>query len=128
MPSVLVTDKLASYGAAHRVVMPSVAHRRSKYLNNRAENSHQPTRQRERAMKRFKSARHAVELGWYPADLDDESLARHRAEAVSKSTDRDPAKRWAHLTEAARQREVEQRGRDEVADLYESAVLPGRAD
>ena len=58
-PRVLVTDKLASYGAAHRVVMPSVAHRRSKYLNNRAENSHQPTRQRERSMKRFKSARHA---------------------------------------------------------------------
>ena len=48
VPRVLVTDKLASYGAAHRVVMPSVAHRRSKYLNNRAENSHQPTRQRER--------------------------------------------------------------------------------
>jgi putative transposase len=59
VPRVLVTDKLASYGAAHRVVMPSVAHRRSKYLNNRAENSHQPTQQRERAMKRFKSARHA---------------------------------------------------------------------
>ena len=59
VPRVLVTDKLASYGAARRVVMPSVAHRRSKYLNNRAENSHQPTRQRERAMKRFKSARHA---------------------------------------------------------------------
>ena len=53
VPRVLVTDKLASYGAAHRVVMPSVAHRRSKYLNNRAENSHQPTRQRERSMKRF---------------------------------------------------------------------------
>ena len=59
VPRVLVTDKLASYGAAHRGVMPSVAYRRSKYLNNRAENSHQPTRQRERAMKRFKSARHA---------------------------------------------------------------------
>ncbi len=39
--------------------MPSVTHRQSKYLNNRAENSHQPTRQRERAIKRFKSARHA---------------------------------------------------------------------
>ena len=48
VPRVIVTDKLASYEAAHRVVMPSVAHRRSKYLNNRAENSHQPTRQRER--------------------------------------------------------------------------------
>jgi putative transposase len=59
VPRVLVTDKLRSYGAAHRVVMPSVEHRQSKYLNNRAENSHQPTRQRERAMKRFTSPGHA---------------------------------------------------------------------
>jgi transposase-like protein len=50
---VVVSDKLRSYGAAHRVVPPSVEHRSSKDLNNRAENSHQPTRQRERAMKRF---------------------------------------------------------------------------
>ena len=61
----------------------------------------------------------AAELGWYPADLDDESIARHRAGAARKETDRDPAKRWAHLTERARQRDVEQRGREEVADLYE---------
>lgn len=59
VPRVLVTDKLASYGVAHRELIGSVTHRQSKYLNNRAENSHQPTRQRERAMKRFKSARHA---------------------------------------------------------------------
>jgi hypothetical protein len=52
----LVTDKLRSYGAARRRVLRSVEHRQSKYLNNRAENSHQPTRQRERAMKRFTSA------------------------------------------------------------------------
>ena len=56
MPRVLVTDKLASYGVAHRRLITSVEHRRSKYLNNRAENSHQSTRQRERAMKRFHSA------------------------------------------------------------------------
>ena len=55
VPRVLVTDKLASYGVAHRRLMHSVEHRRSKYLNNRAENSHQPTRARERAMKRFRS-------------------------------------------------------------------------
>jgi putative transposase len=55
VPRVLVTDKLASYGVAHRQLMRSVEHRRSKYLNNRAENSHQPTRQRERAMKKFTS-------------------------------------------------------------------------
>jgi putative transposase len=56
---VLVTDKLASYGVAHRRLIPGVEHRRSKYLNNRAENSHQPTRARERAMKRFTSPGHA---------------------------------------------------------------------
>ena len=48
---VIVTDKLASYQLAHRALLPSVTHRRSKYLNNRAENSHQPTRIRERVMK-----------------------------------------------------------------------------
>ncbi|MBV9139788.1 MAG: IS6 family transposase, partial [Pseudonocardiales bacterium] len=59
MPRVLITDKLLSYAAARRRVLRSVEHRKSKYLNNRAENSHQPTRQRERAMKRFTSAGHA---------------------------------------------------------------------
>ncbi|MFF2964089.1 IS6 family transposase [Streptomyces sp. NPDC057963] len=56
VPRVVVTDKLRSHGAAHREVMPSVEHRSHKGLNNRAENSHQPTRQRERAMKGFRSA------------------------------------------------------------------------
>ena len=55
-PRRLVTDKLRSYGAAHRAVMPSVLHDTSRYANNRAEVSHQPTRQRERQMRRFKSA------------------------------------------------------------------------
>jgi putative transposase len=55
VPRVIVTDKLRSYGAAHREVMPSVEHRSHRGLNNRAENSHQPTRQRERAMKGFRS-------------------------------------------------------------------------
>jgi putative transposase len=59
VPRVIVTDKLGSYQVAHRELLPSVEHRRSKYLNNRAENSHQPTRQRERAMKRFTSSGHA---------------------------------------------------------------------
>ncbi len=54
VPRVIVTDKLASYRLAHRELVPSVTHRRSKYLN-RAENSHQPTRVRERVMKRFAS-------------------------------------------------------------------------
>ena len=55
-PRVMITDKLASYAAAKRAVMPSVEHRQHKGLNNRAENSHQPTRRREYVMKRFKSA------------------------------------------------------------------------
>jgi putative transposase len=55
-PRVLITDKLASYAVAKRAVMPSVEHRQHRGLNNRAENSHQPTRRRERIMKRFKSA------------------------------------------------------------------------
>jgi putative transposase len=59
MPRVIITDKLKSYGAAKRELLPSVEHRQHRYLNNRAENSHQPTRQRERRMQRFKSPGHA---------------------------------------------------------------------
>ncbi len=55
----LITDKLFSYGAAHRTVMPSIVHSTRQYENNRAEVSHQPTRQRERQMRRFKSVGHA---------------------------------------------------------------------
>ena len=55
VPGVLVTDKLGSYRAAHRRVLRSVEHRQSKYLNNRAENSHQPIRARERAARKFRS-------------------------------------------------------------------------
>ena len=56
-PRIMITDKLPSYGAAKREVVPGVEHRQHKGLNNRAENLHQPTRRRERPMKRFKSAR-----------------------------------------------------------------------
>ncbi len=59
VPRVIIIDKLASYGAARRAVLPSVEHRQHKRLNNRAENSHQPTRERERRMRRFKSPGHA---------------------------------------------------------------------
>jgi putative transposase len=58
-PRVVITDKLASYRAALRRVLPSVEHRRHKGLNNRAENSHQPPRERERRMRRFKDPGHA---------------------------------------------------------------------
>jgi putative transposase len=52
----MITDKLASYSVAKKEMMPYVEHRQHKGLNNRAENSHQPTRRRERQMKRFASA------------------------------------------------------------------------
>jgi len=57
VPNQLVTDKLRSYAAAHRTTFPSVRHCTTQYANNRAEVSHQPTRQRERHMRRFKSLR-----------------------------------------------------------------------
>src|SRR6478736_8208538 len=56
IPRVIVTDKLRSYGVARRQLLPGVEHRQSRYLNNRAENSHRPTRRRERQMQRFKSS------------------------------------------------------------------------
>src|SRR5262245_58727333 len=59
VPRVLITDKLKSYGAAKREILPGVEHRQPRYLNDRAENSHQRTRQRERRMQRFKSPGHA---------------------------------------------------------------------
>ena len=59
LPHRLVTDRLGSYRAAHRIVMPSVPHDTTRYANNRAEVSHQPSRRREHHMRRFKSAAHA---------------------------------------------------------------------
>ena len=61
-PRVMITDKLRSYGAARAKMSLAVEHRQHKGMNNRAENSHQPTRRRERIMKRFKSARQAQQF------------------------------------------------------------------
>jgi putative transposase len=58
-PKRLITDGLRSYGVARRALLPDVKHRTSRYLNNRAENSHRPTRRRERQMQRFKSSAQA---------------------------------------------------------------------
>ena len=57
-PKRIITDKLASYGAAQREVMPDVEHRSHKGLNNRAENSHLPFRRRERVIQGFRSPRY----------------------------------------------------------------------
>ena len=59
VPRVIMTDKLKSYSAAKREILPGVEHRQSPSLNNRCENSHRPTRQRERRMQGFTSPGHA---------------------------------------------------------------------
>src|SRR5512134_1085022 len=82
VPRVLITDKLKSYGAAKREILPGVEHRQSRYLNNRAEVSHQPTRRRERQMQRFKSARHAQRFLSTHGPLHNHfQLCRHRIPA-----------------------------------------------
>ena len=58
-PRELVTDKLGSYGVAHRELLPSVPHVTRRWANNRAEVSHESVRKRERLLRRFKSMRHA---------------------------------------------------------------------
>jgi putative transposase len=77
-PRVLVTDKLRSYGAAKRTILPTVEHRQSHYLNNRAENSHQPTRRRERQMQRFLSA-HGFIYGHFRSRRHRMTAGEHRA-------------------------------------------------
>ncbi len=89
VPRVVSTDKLASYGAAMREVLPSVEHRRHKGLNNRAENSHQPTRERERRMRRLKSPGHAQRfLAAYGPIVGHFRPRRHRLTAAAYRTTR----------------------------------------
>jgi putative transposase len=79
VPRVIITDKLKSYEATKREVLPNVEHRQHRYLNIRAENSHQPTRQRERRMQRFKSPGHAQRfLSAYGPIAQHFRLHRHR--------------------------------------------------
>ncbi len=99
-PRVMVTDKLASYGAAKREVMPSVEHRKHKGLNNRVENSHQPTRRRERQMKRFKSAGQAQRfLSAHDGINNLFHLCRHRVPAPQYRATRTQALQvWTEIT------------------------------
>ena len=91
-PRVMITDKLASYGAAKREIMPGIEHRQHKGLNNRAENSHQPTRRRERQMKQFKSAGQAQRFlsahdrinNLFHFRRDHVTAAEHRASRTQK--------------------------------------------
>jgi putative transposase len=81
-PRVIIADKLKSYGAAIKELKLEVDHRQHKGLNNRAENSHQPTRQRERAMRRFKSSEQAQRfLAQFSLISGHFRLGRHRLTA-----------------------------------------------
>jgi len=74
----IVTDKLRSYGVAHRELVPDTIHDTSQYANNRAELSHQPTRVRERGMRRFKSTHQAQRfLSTHAAVYNLFNLGRH---------------------------------------------------
>jgi putative transposase len=103
VPRVIVTDKLKSYAAAKREILPGVEHRQSRYLNNRAEVSHQPTRRRERQMQRFKSARHAQRfLSNHSRIHKHFQLRRHRLRAAEYRVARDAAFRtWCEVTGTA---------------------------
>ena len=81
-PRKIVTDKLRSYGVAHRELIPDTIHDTSQYANNRAELSHQPTRVRERVMRRFKSMRQAQRfLAVHAAVYNLFNLGRHLVSA-----------------------------------------------
>jgi putative transposase len=86
-PRKIVTDKLRSYGVAHRELIPEVIHDTSQYANNRAEQSHEATRVRERGMRgpasrRFKSVKQAQRfLGAHAAVSNLFNLGRHLVRA-----------------------------------------------
>jgi len=81
-PRKIVTDKLRSYGVAHRELIPDSIHDTSKYANNRAELSHQPTRVRERGMRKFKSVKQAQRfLNVHAAVYNLFNLGRHLVSA-----------------------------------------------
>ncbi len=81
-PRKIVTDKLRSYGVAHRELIPEAIHSTKQYENNRAEQSHEATRVRERGMRRFKSTRQAQRfLGVHAAVSNLFNLGRHLVRA-----------------------------------------------
>ena len=81
-PRKIVTDKLRSYNVAHRELIPETIHDTSQYANNRAELSHEPTRVRERGMRKFKSMKQAQRfLETHAAVYNLFNLARHLVSA-----------------------------------------------
>ena len=101
-PWQLVTDKLRSYGAAHRSIMPSGGHNSERYANNLAEVSHQPTRQRERQMRGFKSAGQAQRfLSVHGVIRNLFNLGRHQLSSANYRLLRERSfKEWSAATAA----------------------------
>ena len=99
-PWQLITDKLRSYSAAHREVFPSVEHRTGQYENNRAEVSHQHTREKERHVRRFKSIAHAQRLLAVHGQVQNLfRVGRHHLKAVHQRLLRDRAfADWREVT------------------------------
>jgi hypothetical protein len=93
-PLRIITDKLKSYSAAMRTILCDVAHHTERYANNRAEVSHQPTRQRERQMRRFKSAGQAQQfLSLHVSSrIFSEQDAACGGRRLTDSYDRDPSR------------------------------------
>jgi putative transposase len=100
VPRVIITDKLKSYGAAKREILPGVEHRRSRYLNNWCENSHRPTRQREYRMQGLKSAGHAQRfLSAYGPIVQHFRPRRHLLSALAYREEmKNRFARWAQIT------------------------------
>jgi putative transposase len=99
VPRVRITDKLKSYGATKREMLPGVEHRQSRYLNNRCENSHRPTRQREWRMQGFKSPGHAQRfLSAYGPIVQHFRPRRHLFSAVYRQAMRRRFASWAEIT------------------------------
>jgi len=99
-PRVMVTDKLKSYGAAKKEILPCVEHRQHKGLNNRAENSHQLTRLREKKMRRFKSSAQAQRfLAASELIYQHTQPKRHRLPAfMTRHMMRDRMHSWKEMT------------------------------
>jgi putative transposase len=103
VPDKVVTDDLRSYGAAARDLGISHRHERGRWRNNRAENSHQPTRRRERKMQGFKSAGSAQRfLSFHAATSNTFNVQRHLISAKTHRAFRASAMQtWREVTTAA---------------------------
>jgi putative transposase len=100
VPRVIITDKRKSYDAAKREILPGVEHRQSRYLKNRCENSHRPTRQREYRMQGFQSAGHAQRfLSAYGPIAQHFRPRRHRLSALAYRAEmKNRFASWAEIT------------------------------